>query len=411
MTTDLRQLLDTVAESTVPDDLAHQAVAQATLRRRNRFVVTGSIVATQPSSWGSLSSYSRSRAVTEDVQPANGAELPAQLPTADGLPTLADAPLSTAAAAYVVDGEVVFIDAETSQAVKLFPSTEDIPLSISATAALSSRLSADAGWSRVVLSPDGTRALLTAPSLPTADGNLGDFLYVLDIGNVELDRVPDIRVASDEGATWRQLLAWSPDGGHFSCACVDSGGGSAGAVPQWMLIPSIPPWYPETQGTGITRIDVSPFQVAAGASGFYVQLEPQGKWLSAGVTDLSLGAVVGQADLLALSGATTGHFAEVRNTIVREQGLAWSIDIEEGLPDTQPNRPSWREGTAVGVSWAGEDSYIVTVRPADAAPGEPPPPVALDVVVVDAAGNERELTRTAVGSSVPSFAGNVTGTA
>ena len=37
-------------------------------------------------------------------------------------------------------------------------------------------------------------------------------------------------------------------------------------------------------------------------------------------------------------------------------------------------------------------------------------PVALDAIVVDAAGNERELTRTAVGSSVPSFAGNMTWT-
>jgi hypothetical protein len=317
--------------------------------------------------------------------------------------------MGAASAAYIVDGEVVFINADTAEAVKLFPSTDDMPHSLSATAALSSRLSVDAGWNRVVLSPDGERALLTTPSLPTADGNLGDYLYVLDIGNVASDRVPGVRVASDEGASWRQLLAWAPDGGHFSCACVDSGVGSAGAVPQWMLIPSIPPWYPETQGTGITRIDVSPFQVAAGSSGYFVQLEPQGKWLSAGVTELSFGDVMGQADLLALSGATNGHFARVRNTFTRGVGV-WSIDIEEGLPDTLPNRPSWRDGTAVGVAWVGEDSYVVTVRPADAAPGEPPPPVALGVVVVDAAGNQQSLTRTTVGSTVPSFAANLVGT-
>ena len=274
--------------------------------------------------------------VTEDVQPANGAELPAQLPTAEGLPSLDEAPMEAASAAYVVDGEVVFINAETSEAVKLFPATEDMPHSLSATAALNSRLSVDAGWNRVVLSPDGKHALLTTPPLPAADGNLGDFLFVLDIAAIDIERVPDVGVASDEGASWRQLLAWSPDGGHFSCACVDSGGGSAGAVPQWMLIPSIPPWYPETQGTGITRIDVSPFQVAAGASGYFVQLEPQGKWLSAGVTDLSLGDVIGQSDLLALSGDTNGNFAEVRNTFTRGVGLVWSIDIEEGIPDTLP---------------------------------------------------------------------------
>ena len=412
MTTDLRQLLDNVAESGVQSDLARNAVAAASQRRRSRFVVTGSIVATAAVVLGFVVVVQPFAGVTEEAQPVDVAALPAQLPTAEGLPSLEEAPMEAASTAYVIDGEVVFINAKTAEAVKLFPSSEDIPLSLSATAALSSRLSADAGWNRVVLSPDGEHALLTTPSLPTADGRLGDFLYVLDIAAITIERVPDVRVGKDvsDGAWQPQLLAWDSDSKHFMCGCA-----LAGSTPQVLLIPRVPPWYPQTQGTGIDAIDVAPFQVAAGDDGRFIQLEPQGKWLAADYfyDNDPLDGPIATSDLLALSGDVYGHFAEVRNAYFRgvpAQGPAWSIVIDDGYPTYLPtrptSRPSWREGTAVGVSWAGEDSYIVTVRPADAPPGEPPPPVALDVVVVDAAGNERTLTRTAVGSSVPSFAGS-----
>jgi len=409
MTTDLRQLLDNVAESAVPSGLVDKAVAAASQRRRSRFVVSGSIVATAAVVLGFLVVVQPFAGVTEDVQPAQGAQLPAQLPTAKGLPSLEEAPMEAASTAYVIDGEVVFINAETAEAVKLFPSTEDIPLSLSATAALSSRLSVEAGWNRVVLSPDGMHALLTTSSLPTADGKLGDFLYVLDIETIGIERVPGVRVGDDmsEGAWQPQLLAWDHDSKHFMCGCAMDGG-----TPQVLLIPRVPPWYPETQGTGIDVIDVAPFQVAAGG---YVQLEAKGRWLAA---DFMYGNVlegpIARSDLLAMRADAGALFAEVHNNSGATNAMPgpfWSIAIDDGYPTYLPtrptSRPSWREGTAVGVSWADEDSYIVTVRPAEAPPGEPPPPVALDVVVVDAAGNEQTLTKTAVGSTVPSFAGNL----
>ena len=45
-----------------------------------------------------------------EPRPNDVASLPAQLPSADGLPPLADGTMDAASAAYVVDGEVVVID-------------------------------------------------------------------------------------------------------------------------------------------------------------------------------------------------------------------------------------------------------------------------------------------------------------
>ena len=144
------------------------------------------------SCWRSSWSLSRSRRPNPElITPASAAPFPAQLPSAEGLPPLAEAPMSAASAAYVVDGEVVLVNAATAEAVTAFASEEDIPASLSGSSG-ATRPSITGEWSSVALSPDGRMLLMTVPRYMGTEGLQGQLLYLLDIGAGTTQRLQDL---------------------------------------------------------------------------------------------------------------------------------------------------------------------------------------------------------------------------
>ncbi len=412
--TQLHDLLDEVAESYVPDGLARRAMADAGRRRRQRFIVAGavaSVAAVVLAFVVVVEPFTSSS--PELIAPASAAPFPAQLPSAQDLRSLAEAPMAAASAAYVVDGEVVLINAATAEAVTAFASTGDLPPGPGGSSVDPSPSSRTVDWDSVALSPDGRQLLMTIPP-PGFHDPRGQLLYLLDISARTTRLLQGVSVSEGEGMAGSapaQLLVWSPSSDEFACVC----GSMLFGTPQLQT-------YRLSDIDAEGRIDhvsrefgenLVPAQISWGAAGIAVQLErPDGPWSFVAAGGLSQEANIASADLLALSLTSEVHFAEVKNLfpsfdqVPFNDGPVWTIKLSDGSDGGLPDRPSLLAGTAVALS-ASRTGYLVVVRPQDAEPGEPPPPTTLGVVGVEWGTNTADLTQLPLGATSPTFAGNL----
>jgi hypothetical protein len=204
MTTNLRELLSDAAQSDVRPDLAERAISGARTRRRQRVVVGGAVLAAAAVVLGVVIGGGNLRTDTEP-RPTDVASLPEQLPSADGLPPLADGTMDAASAAYVVDGEVVVIDAASGDGAVV--DFESMPLNfVGPMTGVTDR-------SVAALSPDGSALVVS-----TGKGER-EVLLLVDVATGEVVPTNRFFLRQDKrGGQWSSV-AWSPDSERFACIC------------------------------------------------------------------------------------------------------------------------------------------------------------------------------------------------
>ena len=160
MSTELRELFDTAAESKPPYDLGERAMAGAR-RRRQRQAVVGAVVASAAMVLGVVV-VSGQLQTDASPRPIDVANLPDALPASDGLPNLEPGVVDAASVAYLDGSSMVVVDASSGEAFSTTfgpPPVDGAVFSIAITP------------TDVVLSPDGRRALVTVTgwqgALPT----------------------------------------------------------------------------------------------------------------------------------------------------------------------------------------------------------------------------------------------------
>jgi hypothetical protein len=204
MTTHLRELLSDAAQSDVRPDLAERAISGARTRRRQRVVVGGAVLAAAAVVLGVVIGGGNLRTDTEP-RPTDVASLPEQLPAADGLPPLVDGTMDAASAAYVVDGEVVVIDAASGDGAVV--DFESMPLNfVGPMTGVTDRSVAS-------LSPDGSALVVS-----TGRGER-EVLLLVDVATGEVAPTNRFFLRQDkQGGQWSSV-AWSPDSERFACIC------------------------------------------------------------------------------------------------------------------------------------------------------------------------------------------------
>ena len=115
MTTELRDLLASAATDTTSPDLAGRAMTGARRRRQGRLAVLGSVAAVTALVAGAVV-FGPLQQSGDEPRPQDVASIPAELPTPDALPELAAGTMEAASTAYVVDDQLVLVDATTGDA-------------------------------------------------------------------------------------------------------------------------------------------------------------------------------------------------------------------------------------------------------------------------------------------------------
>ena len=218
MSTQLRELFDGAAESQPPEELAARAVAGARRRRTQRYTVAGSVLAAAAVVLGFVMASSSER-LDGAPRPNEVAGVPDQLPAAIGLPKLAADTMSSASTAYLVDGEVVVIDAATGEgALVAFRPSPDSP-----RVGVTPGIGPDAS---LALSADG-RFLMVSSGDPNSEvGSSREWMWMVDVatGTVALQTGIQLAPAGDESPVLLNRMAWSPNGTTFACVCAFSSG-------------------------------------------------------------------------------------------------------------------------------------------------------------------------------------------
>jgi hypothetical protein len=223
MTVQLRSLLDEAADSRVPVELASTAVRSARRRRSRRMVLGGSVAALAVAAVATLVVSQPARS-GDDPRPSDVASLPEQLPVPEGLTTLAPGVMETASSAYVVDGSVVLVDAESGAGAVVDWGTAVDPYP--GLAPVGDPLAPLAPGTQVALSPDGSRLLVAKASAGPDDLPPGTALYLVDVATAQILPITGARLVerADDGVAQHQRVVWAPASDAFACACLRPGG-------------------------------------------------------------------------------------------------------------------------------------------------------------------------------------------
>jgi hypothetical protein len=363
-------------------DLAERALETARRRRAQRLTAGGAVAAVAAVVLGVVVAVQPFRTDADPV-PSVVASLPSELPGPQGLPTLAEAPMAAASAAYVVDGRLVLVSADDGHAVVAEPDLAE-PGAVGPVYG-----PAEA----VTLSPDGATALVVYQWPPAVDA-LGRPVFLVDVAGGDARRL-DVDAAFGSSGRWLQpqLAAWSPDS-----ATVAVVGVRRGVTPQTWLVDA---------RTGLPKGSL-PYDSAGlswGPEGLALAIDAYGSewWLVPAGDLLAQGAAPGwdrladDAVALALSADAPGSY------LVADRGgyrllSATGIDAELSRGDSP-----------LAFVQAARDGYLVVTWPAGAEPGEPPPPAPLDVRFVGYDGALADLTRLPAGTSSASFAASLAG--
>ena len=371
MTAQLRSLLDEAADSRVRADLGERAVAGARRRRTGRAVVVGSMAAVAAVAIGVVLMVQPFRTDAEPL-PTDVVSLPSELPGPDGLPSLAEAPMERASAAYVVDGQLVVVsgaDGHAAQAVYDLSPGYGLPYD-------------------VALSPDGRSALVVHETSPVTRTPLGPQIapmVLLDLASEDLVSSGLSPAYQGSGDAWLQpkLLAWAPDSSAFACVCIDGVGS-----------PEV--WRVTRAGlTGSAKWPGQPTALSWGAAGLLAQVDAvQGEWqpLPGESPDQGGPALVDRALTVALSLDAPRDY------------LTAGADGYRVVSGTSVVARDSLGGAPLAFVQAATGGYLLVTRPAGSPPGEPPPPAPLDVRFVAADGTVAAVTRLPTGTTSASFA-------
>jgi hypothetical protein len=387
MTTNLRELLSDAAQSDVRPDLAERAISGARTQRRQRLAVGGSVLAAAAVVLGVVLGSGDLRTDSEP-RPSDVASLPAELPAADGLPELTAGSMEAASVAYVIDDQLVLVDASGGSSF-VYNGVTKVPLEYTG--------GMDAGALRpyqVRLSPDGTRALV-AMRFESSQRLLGTRVAVLDVGTAEASVGSWLLSDAYAESAWLEynLMAWAPDSKEAFCICL----GGDGAEPKlgvWSLKvwdAAIDPVYSQTP----TALDLAPAQISAGAAGLFMQMEPMGgSWsLLFGFTGHPEAGF--QADTLALSTQDRSALALTRDGryVLESESPLYPQVVSGPLP----------AGPVSSIQALGEDFALVS-RPGTGL-SEPSPPLLAHQL---AKGSDPQLLTTfPAGTTSTSFAADV----
>ncbi|MEO8108261.1 MAG: hypothetical protein ABI720_13205, partial [Actinomycetes bacterium] len=274
MSTQLRDMFHGAADSEVPFDLAERAMSGARQRRRNRLAVGGAVLAAAAVVLGFVVVNSSER-LDGAPRPDEVAGLPDQLPAPIGLPRLTADTMSFASAAYVVDGQVVVLDAATGDGATV-------------------RLSCRAGYvcgvvpgigsdASVAMSPNGQFLLVSSGKTDLEPGGR-EWVWLVDVATgVATPQTFKLAPSSEANAEVLQTrMAWSPTGQRFACIC--SGPGRAQL------------WTADMAGvdadlvvSSVSGTDVSPTQISWGTGGLVARLpELGGDWRRVPLGDASM---------------------------------------------------------------------------------------------------------------------------
>lgn len=383
MTSQLRTLLDGAADPQVPLDLGERALHGARHRRTRRWVAGGTVLAVIALVIGVGVAMQPFR--TDAVpRPADVASLPAELPRPAGLPTLAETPMESAAAAYVVGGEVVLVSSATGAAARLDLSTAPDAAGYGALRGVTS----------VALSPDG-RWLLVAWEWPPSVDALGLPLSLVEVGTGTITWVAGLYSAAPQAGGWLQpsVLAWAPDSQRFACTCTAGGRG---------LLVRLVELADARDGhiAGTVSLPAEAYGLSWGRAGLAVQTEQywSGWWL----------VPVGQLE----GGGSRSGWQPLHGSLI---GLAMAQEDERHLASVDDTAVTVWSGFGGGESQSlgGEHlasisavvgGFAVVTWPATAEPGEPPLPEPLEVRAIDYFGRTRPLTRLPAGTQATTFA-------
>lgn len=295
MSSQIRELFESAAESEPPDDLASCAVAGARLRRRQRYTVAGSVLAAVAIVLGFVVVNSSQR-LADAPRPDEVAGLPQELPAPENVANLEPGMVDAASAAYLVDAFLVVVDGSTGTAARVAfgpPLERGVVGMVAITP------------TDVVLSPDGRQALVTvsgwAGNPPT--------LRVVDLATARETVIPDLVPSSDDSTlTNPSVAAWSNDSGSLTCVCAAKAGNAPSVVD--VVIDEQDPTKLTVQPSVIAP-NIAAGQVVIGTAGLAIQLDfprsggggalsnPDGSWmLPDGSTEG--GPSLPDADLVAL---------------------------------------------------------------------------------------------------------------
>lgn len=266
MTTDLRELLVDVAQSDVPPDLAQRAIGDARTRRRQRLVVGSAVLAAAAVVLGVVIAGGELRTNSEP-RPSDVASLPSALPAPGGLPTLTAESMDFASAAYVVEGEVVVIDAETGTGALVdFGTPEESVYGV---------LPGIGPDASAVLSPNG-RFLMVSSGDPNWDsGSSDEWMWMVDVatGTVALQTSFQLAPTGNGSPALLNRMAWSPNGASFACVCSFSGGRPRLYLMQTSELDAGDLLFNSAESDGIR-----PRQISWGVGGLVAQLAEDGAW-------------------------------------------------------------------------------------------------------------------------------------
>ncbi len=268
MSTELRELFDTAAESNPPYDLGERAVAGAR-HRRQRFVVAGAVLASVAMVLG-VAVVSGQLQPDASPRPTDVATLPDALPAADGLPNLEPGVVDAASAAYVVDGEVVVIDAATGGGAVIDTLLDPAGYPLTGS---SPSLGVEG---EIALSPNGRYLWVSTGPISDGDGAGQEWMWLIDVATADVGLQESLELASAaKNSTARpSRMTWSPDGSTFACICTFLGRSRPELFMVDMTAVSDDLVIDKGRGTGVT-----PTQISWGTDGLVARLpELGGDW-------------------------------------------------------------------------------------------------------------------------------------
>jgi DNA-directed RNA polymerase specialized sigma24 family protein len=214
-------LLDAAALREVPPDLAERA-ASTPRSRSHRSVVAIAAAVTAGAVVVALSPWSSDTDARGDVA-VNEWGVPRELPSFDGLPTLAEEPVSVASTAYVADGVPIVTDADSGAARVVFdrdPSPDWYDRG-GPGQSITAQRSVKVSWSQAVLSPNG-KWLVMVQTLVPKSGERSSKTFVVYLPTATTTFVSELNTAPDAigpGRIARTRIAWDPRSEGFACVC------------------------------------------------------------------------------------------------------------------------------------------------------------------------------------------------
>lgn len=310
----LMSLLDAAALREVPPDLAERA-ASIPRSRSHRSMVALAAAVTAGAVVVALSPWSSDTDARGDVA-VNEWGVPRDLPSFDGLPTLAEEQVSVASTAYVADGVPIVTDANSGAARVVFdrdPSPDWYDRG-GPGQSITAQRSVEVSWSQAVLSPNG-KWLVMVQTLVPKSGERSSKTFVVHLPTATTTFASELATAPDAmgpGRIARTRIAWDPRSEGFACVC-----GKTLSTVEVQLVDGAPT-------VNVNHTPLSTDAVAGGLPGLAVRNPGRGWWIvnrPSAVTD-----TLTNASALAMSSFNRVLYLTAEPTTIYALGADQSVD-------------------------------------------------------------------------------------